>query len=184
MATSNSNGQDAKVFDFTSALPFTIYWDANFILNSVYERGRWHAECVAFGTRLDQSETISYVSTLALDEVWFSLLQLLIHDDYPDTSFWRIVNADSSVIKNYINRLEQITNDIYNNPRVRVISVGSRAPLRALKHMREFYLLPRDALHLATMRQRKIKHLVTTDADFLPATGISIYTCNPKLFKR
>jgi predicted nucleic acid-binding protein len=149
----------------------------------VYARSNWHTECVAFGARLDQSATISYVSTLALDEVWFSLLQLLIHDDYPDTSFWRIVNADPSIVANYVSQLERITNDIYNNPKVRVISIGSRVPRRALKHMHEYHLLPRDAMHLATMRQHKIKHLVTTDADFLPVEDISIYTCNPTLLR-
>jgi len=49
--------------------------------------------------------------------------------------------------------------------------------------MRDFYLLPRDALHLATMLQYKLAHLLTTDADFLSVRDLSIYTCNPALLQ-
>lgn len=181
MAMNNSSDQGAQVTDFASPLPPTLYWDASFVVNSIYERANWHDDCAAFMARLAKSETVSFVSTLALDEIWFSLLQLLIGDDYPDKPFWRVVNDDPSVIVNYIDRLENITNDIYANSQVRVVSVGSRMPLTALTHMRQFHFLPRDAMHLATMRQYELTHIVTTDADFLPVTGITLHTCNPAL---
>jgi len=179
----NSKARKTWVIDFNSALPTTLYWDSSFIINFAHADGQWHSECVAFGARLDDSETRSYVSTLALDESWFVLLQLMIKDDYPDKSFWRVVNENPRVIVNYIDRLEKISNDIYANPRVRVVTVGSSAPRLALNNMRDFYLLPRDALHLATMRQYKLAHLITTDADFLSARDLSIYTCNPALLQ-
>jgi len=176
---SNSKDRRAKVLDFASELPPTLYWDASFIIHFSYEESRWHKECVAFAARLYRSETISYVSTLALDEVWFNLLQLLIGDDNPDASFWRVVNDNPAVVANYVDRLEKITDGIYDHPRVRVVTVGARTPRRALENMRAFYLLPRDALHLAAMRQHKLQPIVTTDADFLPAPDLFIYTCNP-----
>lgn len=179
---SSLKASSARIFDFSSALPPTIYWDASFLVHSIHDRGIWHAECVAFGARLDASETISYVSTLALDETWFTLLQLFIASDYPERSFWRVVNDDHRVTGNYIDRLETITATIYANPKIRVIGVTARAPRLALKNMREFHLLPRDALHLATMRQHRLTSLVTTDADFVPARDFSIYSCNPALF--
>ncbi|MDE3089415.1 MAG: type II toxin-antitoxin system VapC family toxin, partial [Chloroflexota bacterium] len=175
MATIKSSTKPARRGDFTSALPSTLYWDASFAVNAIYERGTWHADCSAFMTRLENSETISFVSTLALDEIWFSLLQLLISDDYR-VPFWRVVNDDPTVVTNYIDRLETITNEIYANPKIRVVSISSRGPRRALKNMREFHLLPRDAMHLAAMRQHKIEHIVTTDADFVSVSGISIFT--------
>jgi predicted nucleic acid-binding protein len=184
MVTSNSNDQTARVIDFAATLPPALYWDANFIVNHAHKDARWHAECRMFGARLDASETISYVSTLALDESWFILLQLMIVEDYPDRAFWRVVNAQPEVIANYTDRLEKITDDIYNNRRVRVISVSSRTPHIALKEMHQFHLLPRDSMHLATMRQVKVRHMVTTDADFLPVRGITLYTCNPAVLQR
>ena len=184
MVTSNSSDQTARVIDFAAALPPTLYWDANFIINHAHQDARWHTECRAFGARLDASETISYVSTLALDESWFILLQLMIAEDYLDKTFWRVVNDHPEVIANYADRLEKITDDIYHNPRVRVISVGSRTPRAALREMRAFHLLPRDSMHLATMRQYHVRHMVTTDADFLPVRGITLYTCDPAVLQR
>jgi predicted nucleic acid-binding protein len=179
----NSKDQVAKVIDFASALPPTLYWDANFIINSAHRDARWHKECAAFNARLEQSQTISYVSALALDESWFMLLQFMIADNYPDKSFWRVVNDDPSVIANYIDRLEKITSDIYANPNIRVVSIAPYTAPLALDHMRDFHLLPRDAMHLATMRQYKLRHVVTTDTDFLSVPNISIYTCNPTLLQ-
>ncbi|MBI4673119.1 MAG: type II toxin-antitoxin system VapC family toxin [Chloroflexi bacterium] len=177
----NSKAKNARVFDFVDPLPPALYWDSSFIINVAHADGRWHGDCVAFGERLERSDTFSYVSTLALDEAWFVLLQLMVEDDYKERSFWRIANNSPSVVAKYVGRLEKITNDIYAASRVRVVSVGSNTPRLALKNMRDFYLLPRDALHLATMRQYKLTHLVTTDADFLPVHDLSIYTCNPAL---
>ncbi len=184
MATNNSKDRRATTFDFAAALSPTLYWDASFIINIAHEHGRWHKECLAFGVRLTQNDALSYVSTLALDEAWFNLLQMMIEDEHGIKSFWRVVNDHPEIIANYIDRLESMSNDIYNSPQVRVVSVGARTPRRALKNMREFFLLPRDALHLATMRQYKVKHIVTTDVDFAAIPDISIYTCNPTLLAR
>lgn len=177
----NSNAQSPRILDFAAPLPPTLYWDASFLVHSIYPGGHWHSECAAFVTRLEESDTLSFISTLALDESWFALLQLQIAADHPDRPFWRVVNSNPKIVANYVTRLEQITNDIYNAPKIRVVTIGSRTPRLALNNMRDFYLLPRDALHLATMRQYKLTHLVTTDADFLPVQNIFIYTCNPAL---
>lgn len=179
----NSKTLSAQVIDFHAPLAPFLYWDANFIVNSIYPAGNWHAECAAFMTRLEESDTLSFVSTLALDEAWFTLLQLQIAADHPDRSFWRVVNSNPKIVAKYVNRLEQITNDIYNASKIRIVTVGTHTPRLALNNMRDFYLLPRDALHLATMRQYKLAHLITTDADFLPVRDLSIYTCNPTLLQ-
>ncbi len=184
MATSNLKDRGATVIDFAAPLPPALYWDATFIVNSISDRGTWHRECAEFMTRLENSDTISCVSTLALDEAWFVLLQKMIEADYPDSKFWNVVNQNRAMVSRYVERLEEITNKIYSSPRARVIAINTDAPRQALGHMRDFYLLPRDALHLAAMRQHKIAHIVTTDADFLPVPDISIFTCNPALLSR
>ncbi|MCI0477707.1 MAG: hypothetical protein L0Y55_15800, partial [Anaerolineales bacterium] len=88
----NSKNLGTQVIDFDAPLAPFLYWDASFVVNALYEKGKWHSACSAFMARLDQSAAISYVSTLALDEIWFVLLQLYIAADYPEKPFWRIVN--------------------------------------------------------------------------------------------
>ena len=54
MAMNNSKTPRAKVFDFASDLPPTLYWDASFIIHSSQEKARWHEECASFAARLEQ----------------------------------------------------------------------------------------------------------------------------------
>lgn len=65
-----------RIHSFTDPLPPTLYWDASFVVNFSYEAARYFQQCADFLARLDERSTISYVSTLAMDEACFVLLQL------------------------------------------------------------------------------------------------------------
>jgi hypothetical protein len=81
----------ALVFDFDAPLPRCLYWDASFLVHATYPGGRYYSMCYHFLERLsDANETLSYVSTLALDEAMFALLQLKVAGDYPDQGFWDV----------------------------------------------------------------------------------------------
>ena len=54
----------------------------------------------------------------------------------------------------------------------------------ALDYMRNYSLLPRDALHLTTMAHYGVDSIVTTDDDFLSVDGLRIYTCNPRILSQ
>jgi hypothetical protein len=40
-----------------------------------------------------------YVSTLALDEVIFAILQLKVAEDHPDIGFWEVYRENATVIR-------------------------------------------------------------------------------------
>lgn len=166
------------ILDYNAPLPATIYWDASFIVNFSHADSAFHAESIAFLTRLKESATLSFVSTLALDEAWFAILQAFVSRDYAPRKFWKVYEQDPKIILPYLDRLDVLTNDLYDQPQIRVVGTHRRSPLDALKNMRQFYFLPRDAMHLAVMRQHKITSIVTTDADFQAVAGITVYTCN------
>jgi predicted nucleic acid-binding protein len=171
----------ATILDFFAPLPAALYWDASFIVSFSHADSPFYKECTAFVTRLRSTDTPCYVSALALDEVWFALLQLFILRDYAPRKFWKVYEQEPAVILPYLDRLEKITSEIYQEPQVRVLGVTSHSPIDALENMRQFHLLPRDAMHLAIMRQHQITAIVTLDADFQSVEGISIFTCNPNL---
>ena len=78
----------AAIFDFDAPLPRQLYWDASFLVHATYPAGRYHRECFEFLDRLsDAGNTLSYVSTLVLDEVVFTLIQLKVAEDPPSRSF-------------------------------------------------------------------------------------------------
>ena len=69
----------ALISDFDAPLPGPLYWDASFLVHAVYPAGRYHRECYAFLERLGSAgDTLSYVSTLALDEMVFTLIRLKV----------------------------------------------------------------------------------------------------------
>jgi predicted nucleic acid-binding protein len=170
-----------KIRSLDDPLPATLYWDASFIVNFAFEAARYIRECSELLARLDESSTISYVSTLALDEACFVLLQLKIEEDHQPAKFWDVYNTNPVVLEHYVDDLERVTSQIGTHPKVELIGTEPSSAFEALSFMRAFHLLPRDAYHLATMRYHRIDSLVTMDADFLVVPGIELFTCNPTI---
>jgi predicted nucleic acid-binding protein len=170
-----------RIHKLTDPLPPVLYWDASFIVNFAYSAARYFQECADFLTRLDVAQTISYASTLALDEACFVLLQLKVQEDHPSERFWDIYNTDPSIIEPYMNELQELVEGIYTHPRIRLVGTEPPFALESLAHMRAFHFLPRDAYHLASMRHYGIDSIVTLDSDFLIVPDIHIYTCAPSI---
>ena len=85
----------ASVFDFDAPLPRLLYWDASFLVHATYPAGRHHRACYAFLERLSTAtDTLSCVSTLALDEAIFALLRLKVEEDHPNGGFWDLYRND------------------------------------------------------------------------------------------
>jgi len=174
----------AKVRSLDEPLPAALYWDASFIVNFTFEAARCFRQCSQLLSRLDDASTISYVSTLALDEAWFVLLQLKIEEDHHPARFWDVYNAHPEVVAEYIDDLEKVTEQIGTHPRIELTGTEPLAAFESLSHMRAYHFLPRDAYHLATMQYHRIDSLVTMDADFLVVPGIEIFTCNPSILEQ
>lgn len=175
----------ALIFDFNAPLPRRLYWDASFLVHAVYPAGRYHRECYDFLDRLsDVGETLSCVSTLALDEAVFALIQLKVAEDYPERGFWDVYHENPQVIQPYLGELRALVDRLSIDPRIQVVGTAPESMSVALDYMGSYSLLPRDALHLTTMAHYGVDNIVTTDDDFLPVEGLRIYTCNPRILSQ
>lgn len=174
----------AKIHGLTDPLPPKLYWDASFLVNFSYDAARYFQQCADFLARLDERSTISYVSTLAMDEACFVLLQLKIEEDYRAAKFWDVYNADPGAIEQYVDDLQQLTEEIGTHRQIELIGTEPFFAFESLSHMRAFHFLPRDAYHLATMRHYGIDSLVTLDTDFVVVPGIEIFTCDPTILQQ
>ena len=170
-----------RICDFEDFLPAALYWDANFVVNFAHEAAVYHQPAADFLRRLEEGHTVSYVSTLTLDEVYFILLQANIERDHTPRPFWRVYNSSPAAIEPYIEALEDLTEELYTHPRVHILAAQAALSFDALTAMRRHHLLPRDAYHLAIMRHHNILNLVTLDADFLRVPNIVIHTCVPAI---
>ena len=124
-----------------------IYLDANFFIftNLVDTKGK-QARCIL--KEITQGKQ-AITSSLALDEVmWVFLKHNLKHE------------------------IKKIIEEIYSIKNLEVKEVSSLIPLKAVQFMEEHNLKPRDAFHLAVMKQFGITEIVTDDKDFDKIPGI------------
>lgn len=175
----------ALIFDFDAPLPRRLYWDASFLVHATYPAGRYHRECYKFLERLsDAQDTLSYISTLALDEVVFTLIQLKVAEDHPERGFWDVYRENPQVIQPYLGELRTLVDRLSSDSRIQVVGTEPESISVALDYMGSYSLLPRDALHLTTIFRYGIDGIVTTDDDFLSVDELRIYTCNPRILSR
>jgi len=172
----------ASVFDFDAPLPRLLYWDASFLVHATYPAGRYHRACYAFLERLNASpDTLSLISTLALDEAIFALIRLKVDEDHPDRGFWDLYREDPSVIRPHLGELRALVDRLAVDPRVRLVGMDPDAWPATLDYMDGLAFLPRDALHLTTMDRCGADAIVTTDDDFAAVDGLRLFTCSPRL---
>jgi predicted nucleic acid-binding protein len=172
----------APVYDFDAPLPGLLYWDASFLVHATYPAGRYHRECYTFLERLSGTEdTLSYVSTLALDETIFTLIRLKVVEDHPGRGFWEVYRQDPHVIQPYLGELRALVDRLSIDPRIGLVGTEREDMLVALDHMDDHSCLPRDAMHLAVMSRLGIDSIVTTDDDYLSVDEVSLFTSNPRI---
>ena len=172
----------ALVFDFDAPLPGLLYWDASFLVHATYPAGRYHQACYSFLERLGSTEdTLSCISTLALDETIFTLVRLKVIEDHPGQGFWDIFCKDPQVILPYLGELRTLVHRLAVDPRIQIVGTEREDVLAALNHMDGFACLPRDAMHLAVMSRLGIDSIVTADDDYLSVDGLTLFTSNPRI---
>ena len=154
----------ALTFGFDAPLPKRLYWDASFLVHATYPASRYHRECSVFLERLSDAEgTLSYVSTLALDEMVFTLLQLKMGEDHPERGFWDVYRENPQAMQPHLGQLRALVERLSVDPRIQIVGTEPQFIPVALDYMGDYSLLPRDALHLATMAHYGADGIVTTE---------------------
>jgi predicted nucleic acid-binding protein len=172
----------ASVFDFDAPLPRLLYWDASFLVHATYPAGRYHRACYAFLERLSTApDTLSVISTLALDEAIFALIRLKVEEDHADRGFWDVYRENPQVIRPHLGELRALVDRLAIDPRIQLVGTEPDVLPATLDYMDSLAFLPRDALHLTTMDHCGADAIVTTDNDFLAVDGLCLFTCNPRI---
>ena len=180
-----SSSMSALIFDLSAPVSESLYWDASFLVHAVYQAGRYHRECYAFLERLSNSQnTLSYVSTLTIDETIFTLIQLKVLEDHPGEGFWEVYRRDPQIIQRYMGELRLLVERLSVDPRIQLVGTEQGDLAAMMDYMDRYACLPRDAMHLAVMARLGISSIVTTDDDFAPVEGLRLLTCNSRVLSR
>ena len=135
-----------------------IYLDANFLIYWFISKEpelKKRARCLLAEFLVGKKELCC--STLTFDEAWYG-----IKKEYNQQNC-----SELSCDKNPLfEKLEKFTEAIL--PKVNVIQFGDvkKGILEALSNVNKFGLRPRDAFHLAAMKNNGVNVIVTDDKDF------------------
>ena len=114
-----------------------------FFIFAVFDRTQKGKNARSIQKRIIEGELKAVTSVLALDEV-----------------MWVLIKNKKEHL------LEEVIKDIYAMPNLEVREVHALAPLEALLLIKKYSLKPRDAFHVAVMKELRIKEIVSDDSDF------------------
>ncbi len=120
-----------------------IYLDANFFLFVVLDVTHKGENARKIQDSITKGKQDATTSALTLDEIMWVLIK-----------------------NNKKHLVRTIVEGIYSMPNLDVTSVSSTVPLVALEFVERYGLSPRDAFHVATMKESKIRRIVSDDDDF------------------
>jgi predicted nucleic acid-binding protein len=155
----------ARVSKFAAgtALPPTIYVDANIIVASVTPTDRWHRIASTFFLETLKQKCKLWISTLTLDESLYNIIRLL--------------HAGANVQYNpkngahnakYAPHAQALTNRLFavSSTELYVPKDPKKVVDRAMEALNAQQLAPRDSFHLAHALEGGIEAFATLDSDF------------------
>jgi predicted nucleic acid-binding protein len=98
----------------------------------------------------------------------------------PEAKWFHHLKENPHVVKKFAAKLEEYTLIILQITNLAVIEISKDQTLHGLTLIKEYGLLPRDAIHAATALLSGAGTIITTDHDFASITNLQVYTCNPK----
>lgn len=166
-----------RIFSFRDPLPPSIYLDANFVMAVFTEKNIYHKQCSDFIQRLEHYKVPSFLSPLVMDEVCFVIIRGGLKDSLGN-DWIKIRRENPAVIVPLLPAIKLIHKELKQLPFIKHLSVTASTGYLASNNIVKYYLLPRDALHLAIMQTNNIDHIATLDRDFGDAINIKVYTCS------
>jgi predicted nucleic acid-binding protein len=126
--------------------------------------------------RIQSGEIEAFTSALTFDELAYRLLLAAIRDNHPGNPMQNLRQNESHLISVYAPRIVAELEELRNFPNLVIVDTGSTDIMQMLQFMSQYYLRPRDALHLAAMHKCACFNLVSQDADFDHAPMIQRFT--------
>jgi len=120
-----------------------IYLDANFFIFALLDNTSKGERARDIHRRIASGGEKAATSPLAIDEL-----------------MWVLIRARKEHL------LRMAVEDIYSTPNLDVTTITSTVPLVALEIIERYKLKPRDAFQIATMKENKLKEILTDDSDF------------------
>ncbi len=120
-----------------------FYLDANFFIFALFDTTTKGRNARKIQKKIIEGEIRAVTSALTLDEI-----------------MWVLVKNRKEHL------MEEVIKDIYAMPNLEIKEVSPLIPIEALSFIKKYSLTPRDAFHIAIMKELRVKRIISDDKDF------------------
>ena len=142
-----------------------VFIDSNIFTYHLSGHSVFGEACRNFLKKVERGDYESYVNEVVLSEVSLNFIksELFRLRGIKPQRVVREIKREPSRLLGLVN-FDAVTK-LFENLRVEVLPVGFKCEELA-RFIRDYSLLPNDALHLATMKKYGIRNIATNDSDF------------------
>jgi predicted nucleic acid-binding protein len=142
-----------------------IYVEANIFLFTALADARHGPSALRFLERSSSDEIELLTSTLTMDEVSFVALKAKLEEKYGVTRNQVLyLKRNPEVVKALASDVNQIVENVLGL--ITLVEVNAPDVQKMQLYVREFGLLPRDAIHLAVAHRLGLTCIASSDSDF------------------
>jgi predicted nucleic acid-binding protein len=126
--------------------------------------------------RIQTGSIEAYTSALTFDELAYRLLLALIRDHYEGSPLDRLRHEEENMIRQFYPMIAPQLKMLRYFPHLTIIEI-TKSDIDAMNEtILQYFVKPRDALHIAAARKSRCYDMVSNDADFDRIPFIRRYT--------
>jgi len=160
-----------------------VYLDSNLLIYSLTPARPEHAIAKIILHELFRQQIEMYISTLAVDEIWWGLLGEKYFSETNQKLTSKKIKKNPNIIAQYSGWLQNIFSNVTNWPNTTFLptpAIGARDTIDlALGFLTQQNAQPRDSFHLALVSLSTAAGFITSDSDFdsisFPGRHLTIY---------
>lgn len=162
-----------------------IYLDTNFLYHFLRPIPEYRREILAFFQKIAEGRIRAFTCVGTFDELAYRILLALIKDKYGGNPIGLLRKRTRAMLKEFYPKTQGVLLLLESLPNLETLSVTRTELSQMIDELTSVMLLPRDALHLAVMKNHNIHYIASDDRDFDGVEGIErVWMYNPPLIEK
>lgn len=148
-----------------------VYLDTNAFFYLFFENSRYSKGAKEVFAKIQNGEYHAVTSCFTLEELAYIMAMKLLEQKYKKHPH-AVLREKPETIKECAGQIRATFTVIYSMDNLEIVGSDKAQMWFITDCMEEHALLPRDAIHMQTMKENNIRHIVSTDNDFDRVQGV------------